>query len=173
MNLLRRLSWFLLFVLYLKSYILPCVDYCDVVWDCCSKQDSNRLQTLFNYRCCIALPCPRLSSSSALWKDLGLSSLVSHSKLHLAELRFKCHNSLAPPYLIITSLFNTLSHKCSTLKRNLVNFPPVKSSYGQSSFTFLGIWRSLPPSICASQSLIGIIYKRSISFHYFKLTTCA
>ena len=33
-NLLRRLSWFLpssLLVLYLKSYILPCVDYCDVV----------------------------------------------------------------------------------------------------------------------------------------------
>ena len=118
-NLLRRLSWVLLFVLYLKSYILLCVDYCDVVWDWCSKQDSNRLQTLFNYGCCIALPCPRLSSSSALWKDLGLSSLVSHSKLHLAELRFKCHNSLAPPYLVITSLFNTLSHKCSTLKRNL------------------------------------------------------
>ena len=44
-NLLRRLSLFLpssLLVLYLKSYILPCVDYCDVVWHCCSKQDANR-----------------------------------------------------------------------------------------------------------------------------------
>ena len=123
-NLLRRLSWFLpssLLVLYLTSYILPCVDYCDVVWDCRSKQDSSRLQTLFNHGCRIALHRPRLSSSSALCKDLGLSSLASRRKLHLAELMFKCHNSLAPQYL--TSLFNTC-------KRNLVNLPPVKSSYG-------------------------------------------
>ena len=74
-NLLRRLSWLLpsfLLVLYLKSYIPTCVDYCDVVWDCCSKQDANRLQTLFNYACRIALHSPRLSSSSALWKDLHM-----------------------------------------------------------------------------------------------------
>ena len=155
-NLLRWLSWFLTFsllVLYLQSYILPCVDYCDVVWNCCSKQDSNHPQTLFNYSCRIALHRSRLSSSSALWKDLGLSSLASSRKLHLAELMFKCHNSLAPPYL--TSLFNTSSHKYSTRKNNLVNLPPVKSSYGQCSFSFLGVslWRSLPPSIRAFQSL--------------------
>ena len=38
-NLLRCLSWFLprsLLALYLKSYILPSVDYCDVVWDNCN-----------------------------------------------------------------------------------------------------------------------------------------
>ena len=47
-NLLRRLSWFLppsLLVLYLKLYILPCVDYCDVVWDCCSNQDTRHCLT--------------------------------------------------------------------------------------------------------------------------------
>ena len=163
-NLLRWLSWFLpssLLVLYLKSYILPCVDYCDVVWDCCSKQESNRLQTLFNYGCRIALHHPRLSSSSALWKDLGLSSLASRRKLHLAEVMFKCHNSLAPPYL--TSLVNTPSHKYSTRKRNLVSLPPVKSSYGQCSFSILGVslWRSLPPSSCAYQSLAS--FTRSAS----------
>ena len=106
-NLLRRLSWFLpssLLVLYLKSYILPCVDYCDIVWDCCSKLDSNCLQTLFNYACCIAWHRPRLSSSSALWNDLGLSLLSSCRKLHLAQLMFKCHNSLAPSYLSSLSM---------------------------------------------------------------------
>ena len=53
-NLLRRLSWFLpqsLLVLYLKSYVLPSFDYCDVVWNSCTKKDSDRLQTLFNYGC--------------------------------------------------------------------------------------------------------------------------
>ena len=67
-------------------YIPPCVDYYDVVWDCCSKQDSNRLQILFNYACRIALHHPCLSSSSALWNYLGLSSLSTRRKLHLAQL---------------------------------------------------------------------------------------
>ena len=146
-NLLRRLSWFLpssLLVLYLKSYILPCVDYCDIVWDCCSKQDSNRLQTLFNYACRIALHNLRLSSSCALRNDLGLSSLSSRRKLHLAQLMFKCHNSLAPPYL--SSLFHGPSHRYSTCNGTLVNLPPVKSSYGQHLLSFLGVslLRSLP-----------------------------
>ena len=40
LNLLRRLSWFLpqsLLLLYLKSYILPHYDYCDVVWAGCTQ----------------------------------------------------------------------------------------------------------------------------------------
>ena len=78
-NLLRCLSRFLpqqsLLVLYVESYILPLVDYCDVVWDNCSQLDASRLQSLFNYACRLALHLPRLSSSSALWRELGLSSL--------------------------------------------------------------------------------------------------
>ena len=142
-----------LLVLFLKSYILQYADYCYVVWSSCSKQDSNHLQTLFNYGCCIVPHHPRLSSTSDLWKDLGLSSLTSCRKLHLAELMFKCHKSLSPSYL--SALFNTPSHNYSTRKRNLVNLPPNKSSNGQCSFSFLGasLWHSLPPSICTSQSL--------------------
>ena len=73
-SLLRRLSWFVpryLLVLYLKSYVLPLIDYCDVVWIGCTKRDSSWLQTL-NYACSICLHCPRLYSS-ALWNKLGLS----------------------------------------------------------------------------------------------------
>ena len=126
-NLLRWLSWFLpfsLLVLYIKTYILLCVDYCDVVWDCCSKQDSNCLQTLFNYACRIALHHPRLSSSSALWKYLGLSSLSTRRKLHLAQLILNsCHNSLVPLYP--SSLFHKPSHRYSTSNSNRVNLPLV------------------------------------------------
>ena len=148
-----------------QLFNLPCVDYCDVVWDCCSKQDANRLQTLFNYACRIALHCPRLSSSSPLWNDLGLSSLSTRRKLHLAQLMFKCHNSLAPPYL--SSLFHEPSHRYSTRNSNLVNLPPVKSSYGQRSPSFLGVslWRSLPVSIRNSDSLLT--FTRAASAFYY------
>ena len=49
LSLLRRLSWFLpqsLLLLYLKSYILPSFDYCDVVWSGCTKDEA-----LLNFAC--------------------------------------------------------------------------------------------------------------------------
>ena len=73
-NLLRCLSWFLprsLLVLYLKSYILPLVDYCNVAWDICTPHDSPPLQFFFHYACHLALQCPHHSSSSALLKKLS------------------------------------------------------------------------------------------------------
>ncbi len=51
LSLLCRLSWFLpqSLLLYVKSYILPSFDYCDVVWSGCTKAEALRLQTLFNF----------------------------------------------------------------------------------------------------------------------------
>ena len=154
-NLLRRLSWFLprpLLVLYLKSYILPCVDYCDIVWNNCTQQDSSRLQTLFNYACRLVLHRPRLSSSCALWEDLGLIRLLTRRKLHLAELVYRCHNSLAPSYL--SSLFHRPSHCHNTRTHNLTTLPLTRTSFGQHAFSFVGasLWRSLPSSIRDSSS---------------------
>ena len=122
-NLLRRLSWFLprpLLVLYLKSYILPSVDYCDVVWDNCNQHDSSCLQSLFNYACRLALNCPHFSTSSVLWNELGLTSLGIRRKLHLAELVYKCHHSLAPAYL--SSLFCCPNHHHNTRNKTLLTF---------------------------------------------------
>ena len=102
----------------------------------------------------IALHHPRLSSYSALWNDLGLSLISTRRKLHLAQLMFKCHNSLASPHL--SSLFYEPSHRYSTCNSNLVKLPPVKSSYGQRSLSFFGVslWCSLPVSIHNSDSLV-------------------
>ena len=80
LNLLRRLSWFLpqsLLLLFLKSYILPHFDYCDIVWFGCSKSDAYPLESLLNYGCRTILhPSKRSSATAARW-DLGLSTLFS------------------------------------------------------------------------------------------------
>ena len=138
MNLLRRLSWFLpqsLLVLYFKSYILPLVDYCDVVWDNCTQHDSLRLQS-FNYACRLALHRPCLSSSSAFWKELGLTSLHCRRRLHLEELTYKYLNSLAPPYL--SSLFRLPTHHHNTRRKNLINIPAVRTTFGQHAVSSRG-----------------------------------
>ena len=88
LNLLRRLSWFLpqpLLLLYLKSYILPSFDYCDVVWSGCTKDEALRLETLLNFACRTVLHKRRDYSASAARSELGLSTLTARRNLHLAQ----------------------------------------------------------------------------------------
>ena len=74
LNLLRCLSWFLpqsLLLLFLKSYILPTFDYCDIVWSGCTKQESHRLETLLNFSCRTVLRRRRTIQLQLLDVNLG------------------------------------------------------------------------------------------------------
>ena len=151
LNLLCRLSWFLHqpLLLFLKSYILHLFDYCDVVWSKCIKSEASRLETLLNYACRTVLRKRRGSSASAARRELGLSTLASRRKLHLAHTMFNCMSCKSPPYLsqlfpLPSSHYNTYSASSSQL-----NLPPNRSSFGQKSFSFMGaaLWQSLPLNI--------------------------
>ena len=141
LNLLRRLSWFLpqpLLLLFLKSYILPLFDYCDVVWSGCTKSEASRLETLLNYAFHTVLHKRRGSSALAARRELGLSTLASRRKSHLALTMFNCMSSKSPLYLsqlfpLPSSHYNT----CSALSSQL-NLSPNRSSFGQKSFSFMG-----------------------------------
>ena len=155
LNLLRRLSWFLprsLLILFLKSYVFPIFDYCDVVWNSCSKKDSDRLQSLLNYGCTIVLQKPRYSSASQIRNELGLSTLESRRKLHLLQVMYNCLSSRAPSYL--STLFRLPSHDHYTRSSCLINLPSVKSSFGQRAFSFSGVslWHSIPTSVRMAES---------------------
>ena len=152
LNLLRRLSWFLprsLLLLFLKSYILPQFDYCDVVWCGCTKSESTRLESLLNFACRTVLRRSKHSSASAARQELHLSTLSSRRKLHLSQAVFKCLSSQSPPYL--STLFSTpnSSHYTRSHASSQLNLPPSKSSFGQRAFSFSGasMWRLLPPTI--------------------------
>ena len=102
LNLLRRLSWFLprsLLLLYLKSYILPSFDYCDVVWSNCTQEESRRLETLLNFGCKVVLRRYRHYSSTAARKELDLTTLSLRRQLHMAQCMFRCLSLQSPPYL--------------------------------------------------------------------------
>ena len=152
LNLLRRVSYFLprpLLLLFLNSYILPHLDYCDVVWSSCTKSQSLRLETLINFACRTVLHRNRRSSASAARSELGFSTLSSRRKLHLAQSVFKCLSAQSPSYL--SQLFSapcSSYHTWSSSSRQL-NLPATKSCYGQRAFSFTGasLWRSLPRSV--------------------------
>ena len=151
LNLLRRLSYFLprpLLLLFLNSYILPHLDYCDVIWSSYTKSQSLRLETLMNFACRTVLHRNRRSSASAARSELGFSTLSSHRKLHLAQSVFKCLSAQSP---YLSQIFSApCSSYCtqSSSSRQL-NLPATKSCYGQKAFSFTGasLWRSLPSSV--------------------------
>ena len=149
LHLLRRLSWFLpqpLLLLYLKSYILPSFDYCDVVWSGCTKDEALHLETLLNFACRTVLRKCRDYSASAARSELGLSTLSARRKLHLAQTVFKCLSSESPSYL--SQLFSSPSSHYSTRSSSThqINLPPSRTSFGQKAFSFSGasLWQSLP-----------------------------
>ena len=106
LNLLRRLSWFLphsLLLLYLKSYILPSFDYCDVVWSNCTQEESCCLETLLNFGCKVVLRRYRYYSSTTARKELNLTTLSLRRQLHMAQYMFRCLSPQSPPIFLDSS----------------------------------------------------------------------
>ena len=141
LNLLRRLSWFLpcsLLLTYLKSYILPHFDYCDVIWSGGSLDESRRLESLLNFSCKIVLHRRHDSSSTAALQELGLTTLTLRRKLHMAQCMFRSLSSQAPPYLSRLFSYVSCHHNTRSSFTSQLNLPLVRSSFGQKAFSFAG-----------------------------------
>ena len=146
-QLLRRLSWFLpqpVLLLFFHSYIQPSFDYCDVVWNSCSKYESDRLEKLQNYAAKSILHKRRDFSSTTAREILGLSTLQCRRKFHLLCHTFKSVNHLHPTYL--SDLFSTFTHNHNTRNPGQLKLPHMRSSFGQRSYSYSGalLWNSLP-----------------------------
>ena len=135
-----------------QVFILPLVDYCDVVWNNCTQHNSSCLQFLFNYACRLVLHRPCLSYS-AFWKELGLSSLAVVGSFILLSWPV-IYQSLLP-----------ISHPAMSpnplpqhMDKNLVNLPTVRMTFGQYTFAYAGasLWCSLPASLRESGPPWGI-----------------
>ena len=124
-------------LLFLKSYNLPLLHYCDIVWSKCTKSKASRLEILLNYACCTVLHKRRRSYASSARRELGIFTLASRRKLHLALIMFNCMYSKSLPYFsqlfpLTSSHYNTRSALSSQL-----NLPPNRSSFGRKSFSFI------------------------------------
>ena len=87
--------------------------------------------------------------ASAARSELNLTTISLRRKLYMAQCMFRCLSSQSPSYL--SNLFSSSSSSLTTRSSStqLLNLPPVKTSYGQKAFSFAGasLWRTLPPHI--------------------------
>ena len=158
--LLRRLSWFLpqsALLLFYKSFILPLFDYCDVVWYSCTKEEASSLEQLQTYAAKIILRLSKHSSATSARKLLGLSTLSSRRKYHLAQNTYSTICGRHPEYLKklfapVTDLHNHFTRHAS---KGNIRLPPPKSNFGKKAFYFCGstIWSSLPTEARKADSI--------------------
>ena len=161
-NLLRRLSWFLprsALQMYYKTYILPSLDYCDVVWTNCPLKLSAKLERLQNFAGRIILKVPKRTSATWVRKELGWSTLTARRKLHVATLMFKLKNNLAPNYLseLMTPSSHLHQHNTRAATTDCFHLPQASTNHGKDAFSFTGpkVWNSLPREARQMNSLHG------------------
>ena len=73
------------------SLVLPHLDYCDIVYDCSSNQNLNRLQILQNSACRTILLVDADTHITDMHNRLGLLTLQSRRDLRMS---ISCHKSI-------------------------------------------------------------------------------
>ena len=99
-------------ILFCKSYIMPIFDYCDVVWQQCTSQESTRLERLHNLAIKSILHKSRFDSTSSPRQQRGVTSLEHRRRLHLSQQVLKSVKGIHP--LILETYLNPhppLPHK--------------------------------------------------------------
>ena len=78
-----------------KSFILPVIDYCDTVWNCCGKVNSDNLEKLHKRAASLIV---RNHCSDAALQSLAMESLENRRKKHVYRSVTKCMNGKFPQF---------------------------------------------------------------------------
>ena len=81
------------------AFIRPLLEYADVVWDNCTKYESNELEKIQNEAARIVTGATKLVSINALLTETHWETLSSRRTKHKLILFYKMKNNLCPPYL--------------------------------------------------------------------------
>jgi len=141
-NFLPRYS---LLVLY-RAYVLPIVDYGDIIFDNCTTTNSNLLEGVQTAAAKIILGCLKTTSHEIILKDLGLTSLFIRRQLHILKAFRAILFGPCPSFLstLAPKFFKNLSNYSSRFHTN-VQLSSCETHSLHNSFFHKGtkLWNSL------------------------------
>ena len=136
-------------ILY-KSYILPHLDYADVLWDNCPAVLANELENVHLEALRIITGSVRGTSHEKLYKESGFVPLTTRRGRHKLMIFFKIVNGLLPIYLnaYLPPLISEINpfHRRRPLERHI---PGFRTELYRNSFfpsTTL-LWNNLPDNV--------------------------
>ena len=151
-----------------KSFILPILDYADVVWDNCTQYQSDALEDLQLEAIRTITGAIRGTSHDKLYKESGFTTLKERRKRHKLILYFKFINNMLPEHINVkfprlVSETNPY-HRRRPLQRN--NFFCHTELYKSSFFPCTTeLWNELPDNIKSLTSISA--FKRFFSQNDF------
>ena len=80
-------------------FLIPLIEYGDIIWDNCSQCEKQKLNTLQNEAARIETGATRLVSIKVLFKEIGWDCLEKRRSNHKLTLFYKMTHNLAPLYL--------------------------------------------------------------------------
>ena len=139
-----------------NSLIQPHFDYCNVVWGCCSKGLSQKLQKLQNRAARIITFSNYDSNTDELFRDLNWSKLNHQRAVSKAIMMYNTINNQTPGYLSSQFIPRHEVLPCS-LRNNecKLSIPQLRTNYCKRSFSYSGavLRNGLPREIKQSISL--------------------
>ena len=120
-----------------SSLVFPALDYCDVLWDGCSKTAQASLEVVHNNA---AKGAPYRSSATILRNQLGWSILAQRRENHTAVWMYRCVRGFAPSYLQNTFVPNSEIHQHYTRQSSGVYMPHPRTNLMKRSFEYQALF---------------------------------
>ena len=130
----RNISMYTANTIY-KSFILPVIDYCDSVWNCCGLSNAHRIERLQRRAARIVM---QTDSSDDALDHLGYVSLELRRETHVLKLVKKCLNKRCPQFLMDYFHFNRDVLPRRTRQSDRLRLPTIKLEGTKKAFYYHG-----------------------------------
>ena len=144
------------------SYVRPLIEYSDSVWDNCSTESKNQLESIHIEAARVITGATKLCSIEKLFADLGWESLQKRRNKHKLVIFYKILHGIAQTYL--TDIVPPLIQDTTTYNLwnagNIQNYRVHTNLFSNSFFSStVRAWNDLPNDIKDAPSVGSFKYK--------------
>ena len=140
---------------FYTSFIRPTLEYGNIIWDNCTKQQADLLESIQLDAIRIITGLRKGTSHETLYKEVGFCPLITRRKHSKLIQFFKILNNESPPYINdIVMKFNTHETGYNLRSSNLRHPIPRTTSYQNSFFiATTDLWNDIDPQLKDATSL--------------------
>ena len=144
------------------SYVRPLIEYSDSVWDNCSMESKNQLESIHIEAARVITGATKLCSIENFFADLGWESLQKCRNKHKLVIFYKILHGIAPTYLsdIVPPLIQDTTTNNLRNAGNIQNYRVYTNLFSNSFFpSTVRAWNDLPNDIKNAPSVGSFKYK--------------
>ena len=152
---------------YYVSYVLPILDYCDIVWSGANDRELDMLDKVQIRAMRIITEATERSNVNALYEDIGWHKLGTRRYIHRLIWMYKIINNLSPQYLtdIVPLTVGERQRYNLRARNDISQISAQKQRYFKSFFpSVIKEWNMLPVDIRELPNLS--IFKRKLKLRF-------